>query len=108
MDKDGFAEAGYVCSPPIRPKRHQEHLWRGLRNYDLACVCTDHCPFCMKGQKELGKDDFSKVPNGMPGIEPRPPPLWEGVRHGHISMNRFVESPSAAPAKIFGLQGRKG
>jgi dihydropyrimidinase len=108
MDQDGFAAAGYVCSPPIRPKWHQEHLWRGLRNYELACVSTDHCPFCMKGQKELGKDDFSKVPNGMPGIETRLHLLWEGVRDGHISMNRFVEITSTAPAKIFGLHPRKG
>ena len=61
--------AGYVATPALRLKHHQEHLWRGLRNYDLSVVATDHCPFCMKDQKELGRNDFSKIPNGMPGVE---------------------------------------
>ncbi|HUQ01715.1 MAG TPA: dihydropyrimidinase [Kofleriaceae bacterium] len=100
--------AGYVCTPPLRPKHHHEHLWRGLRNYDLQVVATDHCPFCMKDQKELGRGDFSKIPNGMPGVETRLHLLWEGVRDGRISMNRFVEITSTAPAKIFGMYGRKG
>jgi dihydropyrimidinase len=100
--------AGYVCTPPLRPKHHHDHLWRGLRNYDLQVVATDHCPFCMKDQKELGKNDFSKIPNGMPGVETRLHLLWEGVREGKISMNRFVEITSTAPAKIFGLYGKKG
>jgi dihydropyrimidinase len=100
--------AGYVCTPPLRPAHHHEHLWRGLRNYDLQVVATDHCPFCMKDQKELGKGDFSKIPNGMPGVETRLYLLWEGVRDGRISMNRFVEITSTAPAKIFGMYGRKG
>jgi dihydropyrimidinase len=100
--------AGYVCTPPLRAAHHHEHLWRGLRNYDLQVVATDHCPFCMKDQKELGKGDFSKIPNGMPGVETRLYLLWEGVRDGRISMNRFVEITSTAPAKIFGMYGRKG
>jgi dihydropyrimidinase len=100
--------AGYVCTPPLRPKHHHDHLWRGLRNYDLQVVATDHCPFCMKDQKELGKGDFSKIPNGMPGVETRLYLLWEGVRDGRISMNRFVEITATAPAKIFGLYPRKG
>ncbi len=100
--------AGYVCTPPLRPKHHHDHLWRGLRNYDLQVVATDHCPFCMKGQKELGRGDFSKIPNGMPGGEARLHLLWEGVREGKISMNRFVEITSTAPAKIFGMYGKKG
>ncbi|MEJ7602103.1 MAG: amidohydrolase family protein [Kofleriaceae bacterium] len=100
--------AGYVCTPPLRPKHHHDHLWRGLRNYDLQVVATDHCPFCMKDQKELGKNDFSKIPNGMPGVETRLHLLWEGVREGKISMNRFVEITSTAPAKIFGMYGKKG
>src|SRR5262249_9443886 len=100
--------AKYVCTPPLRPASHHEHLWRGLRNYDLQVVSTDHCPFCMKGQKELGKHDFSKIPNGMPGIETRLLLLWEAVREKKISMNRFVEITSTAPAKIFGLYPRKG
>jgi dihydropyrimidinase len=100
--------AGYVCTPPLRPRHHHDHLWRGLRNYDLQVVATDHCPFCMKDQKELGKGDFSKIPNGMPGVETRLHLLWEGVRDGRISLNRFVEITSTAPARIFGLYPRKG
>jgi len=100
--------AGYVCTPPLRPAHHHDHLWRGLRNYDLQVVATDHCPFCMKDQKELGKGDFSKIPNGMPGVETRLHLLWEGVANGKISMNRFVEITSTAPAKIFGMYGKKG
>ncbi|HEX2574032.1 MAG TPA: dihydropyrimidinase [Polyangia bacterium] len=103
-----FDGAKYVCTPPLRPAHHHEHLWRGLRNYDLQVVSTDHCPFCMKGQKELGKDNFAKIPNGMPGIETRLHLLWEGVREGRISMNRFVEITATAPARIFGLYPRKG
>ncbi len=105
---DEWKGAGYVCTPPLRKKHHHEHLWRGLRNYDLQVVATDHCPFCMKDQKELGRGDFSKIPNGMPGVETRLHLLWEGVREGRISMNRFVEITSTAPAKIFGMYGKKG
>jgi dihydropyrimidinase len=108
LGREGFEGAKFVCTPPLRPKHHHDHLWRGLRNYDLQVVSTDHCPFCMKEQKELGRDDFSKIPNGMPGVETRLYLLWEGVRAGKISMNRFVEITSAAPAKIFGLYPRKG
>jgi dihydropyrimidinase len=100
--------AGYVCTPPLRPRHHHDHLWRGLRNYDLQVVATDHCPFCMKDQKELGRGDFSKIPNGMPGVETRLHLLWEGVTQGKISLNRFVEITSTAPAKIFGMYGKKG
>jgi dihydropyrimidinase len=105
---DEFKGAGYVATPALRPKHHHEHLWRGLRNYDLQCVATDHCPFCMKDQKELGRGDFSKIPNGMPGVETRLHLLWEGVAQGKISINRFVEITSTAPAKIFGMYGKKG
>jgi dihydropyrimidinase len=108
LDRPGFEGAKFVCTPPLRPAHHHDHLWRGLRNYDLQVVSTDHCPFCMKEQKELGKNDFSKIPNGMPGIETRLYLLWEGVREGRISMNRFVEITATAPAKIFGLYPRKG
>jgi dihydropyrimidinase len=100
--------AGYVCTPPLRPKHHHDHLWRGLRDYDLQTVATDHCPFCMKDQKELGRGDFSKIPNGMPGVETRLHLLYEGVTQKKISMNRFVEITSTAPAKIFGMYGKKG
>lgn len=106
--EDPFEGAKYVCTPPLRPKDTHEHLWRGLRNYDLQVVATDHCPFCMKDQKELGRGSFAKIPNGMPGIETRLHLLWEGVRTGKISKNRFVEITSTAPAKIFGLYPRKG
>ncbi|MBI4508260.1 MAG: dihydropyrimidinase [Deltaproteobacteria bacterium] len=105
---DPFEGSKFVCTPPLRPKHHHDHLWRGLRNYDLQVVSTDHCPFCFKGQKELGRDDFSKIPNGMPGIETRLYLLWEAVRENKISMNRFVEITATAPAKIFGLYPKKG
>ncbi len=105
---DEWQGAGYVCTPPLRKAHHHEHLWRGLRNYDLQVVATDHCPFCMKDQKELGRNDFSKIPNGMPGVETRLHLLWEGVTQGKISMNRFVAITSTAPAKIFGMYGKKG
>jgi dihydropyrimidinase len=106
---DEFDGAKYVCTPPLRPKHHHDHLWRGLANHDLQVVSTDHCPFCMKGQKELGKGDFSKIPNGAPGIETRMSLVYDGgVRSGRISLNRFVELTSTSPAKIFGLFPRKG
>ncbi len=106
--EDEFAGAKYVCTPPLRPKSFQQHLWRGLRNYDLQVVSTDHCPFCMKDQKELGRGSFAKIPNGMPGIETRLHLLHEAVNEGKLSLNRFVEITSTAPAKIFGLYPRKG
>jgi dihydropyrimidinase len=109
LARPGFEGAKFVCTPPLRPKSMQEDLWRGLRTHDLQVVSTDHCPFCMKGQKELGTGSFAKIPNGMPGIETRLYLLWDGgVRTGRISMNRFVEITSTAPAKIFGLYPRKG
>src|SRR5262245_26637345 len=83
-----FEGAKYVCTPPLRPAHHHEHLWRGLRNYDLQVVSTDHCPFCMKGQKEMGRDNFAKIPNGMPGIETRLHLLYEGVRDGRSEERR--------------------
>src|SRR5205823_7614889 len=100
--------AKFVCTPPLRPRHHHDHLWRGLRNHDLQVVSTDHCPFCMKGQKELGRGSFAKIPNGMPGIETRLHLLYEGVREKKISLNRFVEITSTAPAKLFGMYPRKG
>jgi dihydropyrimidinase len=109
LDRPGFEGAKFVCTPPLRPKHMQEDLWRGLRTDDLQVVSTDHCPFCMTGQKELGRKSFAAIPNGMPGIETRLYLLWDGgVRTGRISMNRFVEITSTAPAKIFGLYPHKG
>ena len=96
-------------SPPLRGKATQDQLWRGLAYNDLQVISTDHCPFCMKEQKELGLNDFSKIPNGAPGIETRMSLVFDGgVRAGRISLNRFVELTSTAPAKIFGLFPRKG
>jgi dihydropyrimidinase len=109
MARPDFEGAKYVCTPPLRPAHMQEDMWRGLRTNDLQVVSTDHCPFCMKGQKDLGADNFAKIPNGMPGVETRMYLMWDGgVRKGRISMNRFVEITSTAPAKIFGLYPNKG
>ncbi len=109
-DRDGFEGAKYVMSPPLREKWHQDRLWHGIRQNDLQVVSTDHCPFCMNEppQKQLGIDDFSKIPNGAPGIETRLMLLWDGVRHGRISANRFVEVVASNPARMFGLWPRKG
>jgi dihydropyrimidinase len=108
-EEPGFEGAKYVMSPPLREKWHQEVLWKGLAKNDLQVISTDHCPFCMAGQKELGKDDFSRIPNGAPGIETRLTLVHDGgVRQGRISMNRFVEVCSTTPAKMFGLFPRKG
>jgi dihydropyrimidinase len=105
----GFEGAKYVMSPPLRAKGNEEALWRGLAMDDMHAVSTDHCPFCMKEQKELGKDDFSKIPNGAPGIETRLSLLYDGgVVKNRISINRFVELTSTSPAKLFGLFPKKG
>ena len=108
-EEPGFDGAKYVMSPPLREKATQNQLWRGLAFNDLQAISTDHCPFCMKEQKELGRRDFSKIPNGAPGIETRMSLVYDGgVRSGRISLNRFVELTSTSPAKIFGLFPRKG
>src|SRR6186997_1684463 len=108
-EEPGFDGAKYVMSPPLREKWHQDVLWKGLAKNDLQVISTDHCPFCMAEQKELGKDDFSKIPNGAPGIETRLTLVHDGgVRSGRISMNRFVELCSTTPARMFGLFPRKG
>jgi dihydropyrimidinase len=108
-EEPGFDGAKYVMSPPLRPKDTQDRLWRGLAFNDLQAISTDHCPFCMKEQKTLGRDDFSKIPNGAPGIETRMSLVYDGgVLPGRISLNRFVELTSTSPAKIFGLFPRKG
>jgi dihydropyrimidinase len=108
-EEPGFEGAKYVMSPPLRPKETQATLWRGLAFDDLQVVSTDHCPFCMKEQKTLGRDDFSKIPNGAPGIETRMSLVYDGGVHaGRISINRFVELTSTSPARIFGLFPRKG
>jgi dihydropyrimidinase len=109
FDVPGFEGAKYVFTPPLREKWHQEKLWQGLALDTLQVVSTDHCPFCFKEQKELGKDDFTKIPNGGPGIEHRLSLIYTGGVHTkRFSANRFVELVSTAPAKLFGLYPRKG
>jgi dihydropyrimidinase len=108
-EEPDFGGAKYVMSPPLRDKAKQDQLWRGLAFNDLQVISTDHCPFCMKEQKELGRNDFSKIPNGAPGVETRMSLVYDGgVRPGRISLNRFVELTSTSPAKIFGMFPRKG
>ncbi|HEX4704465.1 MAG TPA: amidohydrolase family protein, partial [Pseudonocardiaceae bacterium] len=108
LAKPDFEGAKYVASPPLRPKEHQASLWRGLRTNDLCVVSTDHCPFCFNEQKELGRGDFSKIPNGMPGVEHRMDLLHQGVVAGELSLARWVEVASTTPARMFGLYPRKG
>jgi len=106
---NGFEGAKYVCSPPLRPRDHQEDLWRGLRTDDLQLVGTDHCPFDFKGQKDLGRGDFRKIPNGLPAVEDRVDLLHSGgVAGGRISRERWVEIMATAPAKMFGMYPKKG
>jgi dihydropyrimidinase len=96
-------------SPPLREKGDSEALWKGLAGGDLQAVGTDHCPFNFVGQKDMGKDDFSKIPNGMPSVETRLPLLYHfGVNEGRFSANRFVELVATGPARLFGLLPRKG
>jgi dihydropyrimidinase len=106
---NGFEGAKFVCSPPLRPAEHAPELWKGLAKDDLQVVSTDHCPFDFHGQKDLGKGDFRKVPNGLPGVEDRVNLLHSGgVVEGRLTPNRWVDVISAAPARMFGLEGRKG
>src|SRR5882762_5864536 len=108
-EEPGFNGSKYVMSPPLRAKETKDRLWRGLAFNDLQAIATDHCPFCMKEQKTLGEHDFSKIPNGAPGVETRMSLVYDGgVRPGRISLNRFVELTATSPAKIFGLFPRKG
>ena len=108
-DQEGFEGAKYVLTPPLREKWHQDDLWKGLKRNDLQVVSTDHCAFRFADQKSLGKDDFSRIPNGGPGIENRLSLLYtKGVVPGLIDMNRLVEVFSATPARLFGLFPRKG
>ncbi|HEY9722717.1 MAG TPA: dihydropyrimidinase [Oscillatoriaceae cyanobacterium] len=108
-DKPGFEGAKYVMTPALRHKSNQEELWKGLQFGDLHTIATDHCPFCFDNQKQLGKDDFSKIPNGAPGVENRMSLIFNGgVVAGRINLNKFVELTSTAAAKMFGLFPRKG
>ena len=118
--KDG---AKWICSPPMREKEDNQRLWKGLQEGTIQVLATDHCPFFYNGQKpilcegkqvsipgkELGKDDFTKIPNGLPGVADRLPVFWtKGVNSGKFTLNQFVTLTSTNPAKIFGLYPQKG
>ncbi len=106
----GFEGAKWVCSTPLRSRAegHQNHMWQSLRTNDIQMVSTDHCPFCIKDQKELGIGNFAKIPNGIGSVEHRMDLLYQGVVDGHISLERWVELTSTTPARMFGMYGRKG
>jgi len=106
----GFEGAKWVASPPLRSKHepHRDDLWKGLRSNDLAIVSTDHCPFCMKEQKELGLGNFAKIPNGIGTVEHRVDLVYQGVVDGKLSLERWVETIATTPARMFGLYPRKG
>ena len=106
----GFEGAKWVCSTPLRSRAegHQHHLWQALRTNDIQMVATDHCPFCMKDQKDMGVGNFSKIPNGIGSVEHRMDLLFQGVVDGRISLERWVEVTSTTPARMFGMYGKKG
>jgi dihydropyrimidinase len=106
----GFEGAKWVCSTPLRARAegHQDDLWKYIRTGDVTAVSTDHCPFCMKDQKELGLGDFSKIPNGIGTVEHRMDLIYQGVADGRISLERWVDVCCTTPARMFGLYGRKG
>jgi dihydropyrimidinase len=106
----GFEGAKWVCSTPLRSREegHQHHMWQSLRTNDIQMVSTDHCPFCMKGQKDMGLNDFSKIPNGIGSVEHRMDLMYQGVVDGQISLERWVELTSTTPARMFGMYGKKG
>jgi dihydropyrimidinase len=109
LERPNFEGAKYVFTPPLRTKENLPKLWDGLKHDHLQVVSTDHCPFCFEDQKILGKDDFTKIPNGGPGIENRLQLIHHyGVGAGQISLNRFVEITSTTPARIFGMYPKKG
>jgi dihydropyrimidinase len=104
----GFEAAKFVCTPPLRRMADNEALWLGLQRHELQVVSTDHAPFNYAGQKELGRQDFTKIPNGLPGVEHRVMLMYEGVRTGKLSLQHFVDLVATMPAKLFGLFPRKG
>jgi dihydropyrimidinase len=110
LGASGFEGAKYVCSTPLRSRAegHQDELWRYLRTNDLSIVSTDHCPFCFKEQKELGINDFSKIPNGIGSVEHRMDLIYQGVVEGQLTVERWVEITSTTPARMFGLYPQKG
>ena len=104
----GFEGAKFVCTPPMRSVADNEALWLGLERHELSVVSTDHAPFNFHGQKELGLHDFTKIPNGLPGVEHRVILLYQGVREGKLNLQHFVDLVSTMPARLFGLFPRKG
>jgi dihydropyrimidinase len=109
LERPNFEGAKYVFTPPLREKKNLGKLWDGLKHDHLQVVSTDHCPFCFEDQKILGKDDFTKIPNGGPGIENRLQLIHHhGVNQGKLTLNRFVELVATTPARIFGMYPRKG
>ena len=108
-EKPDFEGAKFVCSPPIRSEADKAALWGGIKAGEVDIISTDHCSFNFKRQKELGRGNFSKIPNGLPGIEHRPMLLWtEGVNTGKLSAEEFCRLLSTEPAKAFGMYPRKG
>lgn len=114
LDEERYKEPNneglkYIMSPPLREKHNQEALWRGIKDGNIHVIATDHCPFAFNKDKQMGKDDFTKCPNGAPGIEERIPLMFsEGVMKNRISINRFVDVCCTSPAKMFGLYPKKG
>ncbi|MHB8892907.1 MAG: dihydropyrimidinase [Candidatus Limnocylindrales bacterium] len=105
---NGFEGAKFVCSPPLRTKDHAVELWNALKRDDLQLIGTDHCPFDFHGQKEMGRGDFRKIPNGLPGVEERVDLMYQAVVDGRLTKERWVEVVSTAPARIFGMYPKKG
>jgi len=104
----GFEGAKFVCTPPMRSDSDREALWVGLQRRELQVVSTDHASFNYHGQKELGLHDFTKIPNGLPGVEHRVMLMYDGVRKGKLTIQHFVDLVPTMPAKLFGLFPRKG
>lgn len=106
----GFEGAKWVCSTPLRSREegHQDELWRYIRTGDVTTIGTDHCPFCMKGQKDMGVGNFAKIPNGIGSVEHRMDLMFQGVKDGRISLERWVDVCATTPAKMFGMYPRKG
>jgi dihydropyrimidinase len=106
----GFEGAKWVCSTPLRARAdgHQDELWKYIRTGDVTTVSTDHCPFCMKDQKDMGVGNFAKIPNGIGSVEHRMDLLYQGVADGRISLERWVDVCCTTPARMFGMYGQKG
>jgi dihydropyrimidinase len=108
LARPGFEGAKYVFTPPPRTAHDHAVLWRALADGTLSAISSDHSPWCFKGQKDLGRDDFTRIPNGGPGIEERLMMTYQGVAQGRLTLERFVEIVATAPARLFGLYPRKG